>query len=345
MNQTPARSVVDALISEDLLDPAFRDRCVEVAEAALHATGEPAADPPRVRRTLPQLVEVVAYFGGALVLAAGGLFVAQTWDVLGYVGQVTMLSVVVVVLATAGVVSSHVTGGRAALREGGNDSRRRLSGTLLTGTALSAAFLAGLVVDHYVDVNLHDVYWPAVVGGALGLVVCAVGYRWAPTALGVLGMLAFLLAAVLNLLSGLDDFWVGGVVVLLSGVLWLAAAEAGVFRELTVARAAGAATALFGAQMPVVDGSHEWIGYLLTLVVVIAGIAVYLGTTAWPYLAVAVGAVTLLVPQVVSDWTEGSLGAIGAVLVTGVTLLIASFAGYRLRAEATDEGASAPANS
>ena len=45
---------------------------------------------------------------------------------------------------------------------------------------------------------------------------------------------------------------------------------------------------------------------------------------------------TLLVPEVVADWTGGSLGAVGGVLVAGVTLLLASFAGYRLRAEATD---------
>ena len=57
---------------------------------------------------------------------------------------------------------------------------------------------------------------------------------------------------------------------------------------------------------------------------------------AWPYLAGAVVAVTLVVPEAVSDWTDGSLGAVGGVLVAGVTLLVASFAGYRIRAEATD---------
>ena len=65
------------------------------------------------------------------------------------------------------------------------------------------------------------------------------------------------------------------------------------------------------------DGTHSWLGYLLTLVVVVAGIALYLNLVAWPYLAVAVIGVTLVVPEVVADWTGGSLGAVGGVLVAG----------------------------
>lgn len=340
MNSPSARGVVDALISEQLLAPATRERSLGVVAAALRRSQESepgaASDATPARRKLPQLVEVVAYVGGALVLAAGALFVAQEWDGLGYLTRVAMLAVVVIVLGVAGAVSARVPAG-TTLRAPDNDSRRRLSGTLLTGAALTAAFLIGLVVDRHVDVNLHNIYWPAVAGGTLGLVVAALGYRLAPTALGVLGMLAGLVTALMNLASGVEDYWMYGVALFLVGVLWLGFTEVGAFREVTVARFAGVVTVLFGAQMPVADGVDAWIGYLLTLIVVIAGIALYLRTTAWPYLAVAVGAVTLLVPEVVSDWTEGSLGAIGAVLVTGVTLLIASFAGYRLRAETTED--------
>ena len=120
------------------------------------------------------------------------------------------------------------------------------------------------------------------------------------------------------------------------GAVWLALTELHWFRESTVARSLGVTVALVGAQVPVMDGTHSWLGYLLTLVVVVAGIALYLNLVAWPYLAVAVIGVTVLVPEVVADWTGGSLGAVGGVLVAGITLLLASFAGYRLRAEATD---------
>jgi hypothetical protein len=121
-----------------------------------------------------------------------------------------------------------------------------------------------------------------------------------------------------------------------TGVAWLVLAELGVFREVTVARALGAATTLLGAQVPAIDGTHAWLGYALTLLVAVAGIVIYLRSVAWPYLAVSVLAVTLLVPEAVVDWTAGSLGAVGGVLVAGITLLLASYAGYRIRAEATD---------
>ena len=52
-----------------------------------------------------------------------------------------------------------------------------------------------------------------------------------------------------------------------------------------------------------------------------------------PLLSAVLG-LTLVVPEMVMDWTEGSLGAVGGVLVAGLTLLVASYAGYRLRAEA-----------
>jgi hypothetical protein len=128
-----------------------------------------------------------------------------------------------------------------------------------------------------------------------------------------------------------------GVSLLLVAVVWLALTETGVFHERTIARTFGVVLALLGAQVPALDGTHSWLGYLLTAAVALAGIVVYLRRAAWPYLAVAVLAVTLVVPEAVSDWTEGSLGAVGGVLVAGITLLGASLAGYRLRAETTGD--------
>ena len=102
-----------------------------------------------------------------------------------------------------------------------------------------------------------------------------------------------------------------GVAFFAVGVLWLVATEAGLFRETTIARVLGVGVALVGAQVPAVDGSHAWLGYALTVAVAAVGIAVYLPKAAWPYLAGAVVAVTLVVPEAVSDWTDGSLGATG----------------------------------
>lgn len=336
MNPSSARTVVDALIGERLLDPASRERSVEVVAGALQVKDRTPATATS-GRPLPRLVEVVAYFGGALVLAAGTLFLAQEWDVLGFRGQVIMLAVVMAILATAGVVTARMPSA-VGPRDAVDDSRRRLAGTLFTGAAVTVAFLAGLVFERQLGPDLDEVYWPAVAAGVAGLVVCAIGYRLAPTALGVLAMLAFLATSVLTFTSAVTDFWNVGLALFLVGVLWLALAELGVFREGLTARGSGVATALLGAQLPVIENSHAWLGYLLTLVVVVGGTALYLRATSWPYLAAVVVGVTLVVPEIVSDWTDGSLGAIGAVLVTGVTLLAASFAGYRLREGAADEG-------
>ena len=59
----------------------------------------------------------------------------------------------------------------------------------------------------------------------------------------------------------------------------------------------------------------------------------YVVTRAWPYLATGVIAVTVAVPEALYDWVEGSLGAAGVLLATGVTLLLSSLAGLRLRHE------------
>ncbi len=335
-----ADRVVDALIAARFVDPGARQDSIAVVGGVLDSRSPAPVDAPAEpgRRGLPQLVEVVAYLGGALVLAAGGLFLFQEWEELGFGTQVTLLFVVATVLAVAGGVASRAPAGAPRLRDELNDSRRRLSGTLLSGAALTAAFLVGRVVHEVMDYDYPGVYWPAVLGAGGGVLLATVTYRVSPTAVGVVALMAGVITAVSNLASGVDryDGDAIGVALFLAGTAWLGLTEMGWFRETTVARTLGVATALVGAQVPVMDGTHSWLGYLLTGLVAVVGIAVYLGKVAWPYLAGAVIAVTLVVPESVSDWTDGSLGAIGAVLVAGVTLLVASFAGYRVRAEAID---------
>ncbi len=338
-----AHEIVEALVGASLLDPASRVASVAVVSGVLDAPRRAGGTRPPVGRGLPKLVEVVAYLGGALVLAAGALFLVQEWETLGFTARVTLLGVVTAVLAVAGAVVSRVPAGAAPLRDPAQDLRRRLAGTLLTGAALAVAFLVGHVVDELTDPQFPAIYWPAVAGAAAGVLVAAVGYRFAPTAAGVAGMLAGLVTVTVTLVNDIDtvgsDGDAIGVALTLLGVGFLVITELRWFRELTVARALGVALALFGAQLPVMDGTHAWLGYALTAAVVVAGIALYLGKVDWPYLAVAVIAVTLVVPEAIADWTEGSLGAVGGVLVAGVTLLVASFAGYRLRGELHEDAA------
>ena len=75
--------------------------------------------------------------------------------------------------------------------------------------------------------------------------------------------------------------------------------------------------------------------YVATAVVGAVSFWVYVVTRAWPYLAAGVVGVTLAVPEALSDWFDGALGAAGVLLATGVTLLLAALAGLRLRQEVT----------
>jgi MFS family permease len=329
--------VVDALIGARLVDPSDRAQSLVVVGGVLDSATLADQDEPRTR-SLPQLVEVVAYLGGALVLAAGALFLFQQWGELDFGPRVAVLAVATVVLLVAGAVAAQVPEEGPALRDRANDVRRRLAGSLLTFGALGAAFLVGHVVDHAMTVEFPEVYWPAVAGAVIGVVVGAIGYRVAPTAVGLVGTIGGAVTATMTLIDGVDRYEgdAAGVALFLLGALWLGFTEMRWFHQPTIARSLGATVALVGAQVPVMDGTHSWLGYGLTLVVAVAGIALYLGKMAWPYLAAAVIAVTLVVPEAISEWTDGSLGEVGGVLVAGITLLLASFAGYRIRAEATD---------
>ncbi len=281
---------------------------------------------------------MVAYLGGALVLAAGALFLFQEWGELAYLPRVALLFVVTAVLLVAGSVAARLPAGAPGLRDRSNDARRRLAGSLFTFAGVGAGFLVGLVLDHSTTTVFPEVYWPAVLGSVAAVVVGAIGYRVAPTAIGLVGTIGGAVAATMNLIDGVDHYEGDalGVALFLLGAVWLGLTELGWFHDSNVARSLGVSVALVGAQIPVIDGTHSWLGYLMTVAVAVVGIWLYLGKLAWPYLAAAVVAVTLVVPEAVSDWTDGSIGAVGGVLVAGVTLLLASFAGYRIRAETTD---------
>ena len=323
-----AAKVVQALAEEGLLVPGTEDRVRAVVEHAL--TAEPSRPQPG---GLPKLVEVVAYLGGALVIAAGFLFLLQSWDDLGDTGQVMFLAVVALVLAVAGAVTLGSRGRVAA-----NDVRRRLSGTLLTGSALASGVAVGVAIEVFTDQRFDELYWPAFAGGLVVAAVSAVAYRFSSTAVGLVGMLGGAVTVGIQLADAVDgdeSLWVG-LAFFTVGVIWLVLTELGVFDQQTIARTFGVAVALFGAQVATFSGDRDWVGYLLTALVAAAGVWLYLVRLDWPYLAVAVLAVTLVVPEAVSDWTEGSLGVVGGVLVAGITLLAASFAGYRLRKEAAD---------
>jgi len=167
------------------------------------------------------------------------------------------------------------------------------------------------------------------------LVVSALGHLVAPTVIGQLGTAvgAFMAVPLALDVVGDSDPIAFSLIVVCLGIGWLALAERGVWREVAAARVIGSAVALIGAQIPVFDSGQSWSGYLATAVVASAAFTAYVVRPSWPYLAVGVIGVTLVVPEALLDWTDGLPGAAGGLLIAGGTLLAASLLGLRLRQE------------
>lgn len=326
--------VVDALVSAGLVEASRRD---EAQRVVLGVLGAPDTKQSSSRGLL---VEIAAYVGGALVVASIGLFLAQQWADFSDTLQVVVLALIAVLLAAAGLAASWVGGGYAPLRAGRDEVRRRLTAALLTAAAVAAAITVGRVVELQVSDTAGNGSWPVLAGAITALVLGAVAYAFVPSVLGQLAMLIAVFMGVTSGWSAVDEMQnstvLPGLTFLAIGLLWVVLAEARVFQEVWQARAIGAGLTLFGAQFVRFGDDHNNLAYALMLAVAVVAFVMYLRTVSWPYLVVGVLGVTLVVPEAIIDWTEGSLGPAGGVLVAGLTLLGASLAGLRVRKEATE---------
>jgi hypothetical protein len=207
---------------------------------------------------------------------------------------------------------------------------------LFTGGGLAAAFTSGLVLTRP---HVSDLAGSALLLAALvGTVVVAVGYRLAPSVVGQVGTAVGVVCTVsgaLELAHSVDsDPWFG-LAVLSLGVGWLLLVERGVWRERQAGQLVAGALALVGAQYSVF-GDHALLAYVATGLLALAAFAGYVARSSWPYLATGVLAATLVVPEALTDWTEGSVGSAGGLLAAGVTLLAASLLGLSLRRGAAE---------
>ena len=325
------RAVVDGLVAAGLLDADRRAAAEPVVRSAL---GEDTTAPTLSGSLRRRMAEVAGYVGGAFVVGAALLFLGATWDDLGLGEQVGVLVGIAVLLVAAGAALATSAGGPTGIRQDAEAVRRRLASVLFTGAAGSAAFGAGLLLE---DVIANDELG-VTLAALTGLLVALAGYLVAPTTVGQLGVVVPALVAIPMGLASLHTDSTStvpvGLLVLLLGVAWLALAELGRWNEVLSARVIGCTVALVGAQIPVFD-DQQWVAYVATAVVGAVSFWVYVVTRAWPYLAAGVVGVTLAVPEALSDWFDGALGAAGVLLATGVTLLLAALAGLRLRQEVT----------
>jgi hypothetical protein len=331
-DSTTLRRIVDALVDAGLLDPARRGEADAVVRDALGGDVAPAPLTGSLRR---RMAEIAGYVGGAFVVGAAALFFSATWADLTLGVQVGLMLGTAAVLVAAALALAAAAHGRGGLVAEHEAVRRRLTSVLMTGAAGSAAFGTGLLLGDRMD----DGSLALTLAALVGLVVSAAGYLLAPTTVGQLGIVVPVLVAVPAFLDSLDTessspLPVAGLYLLL-GAAWLVLAERGVWREVLPARVIGCVVAVFGAQLPVFD-DPAWVGYVVTAAVGVAAFWLYVVSRAWPYLATGVVAVTIAVPEALSDWFEGALGAAGVLLATGVTLLLAALAGLRLRQEVTE---------
>lgn len=312
-----------------LLDQAVHDGVLSADQAAellrrADATG--AAQPGR--RT--QFAELAGYAGGALLLGAVGLFLVTEWAGLSDGQRTGFLGGLAVVLLGAGA-AVLLTGGataRATARDR-DSARRRLVSTLWALGAAASAAAVGVAVGADIPVAAF----------AVGAVVAATAYALVPGAPGQVAAAAGLAALGISALAeaDLDDTTTPYALTLAGiGVLWAVLTAAGLLREAQLGYTVAVGLALFAGQLPVIGSDREWVGYAITAAVAVAGFVGYLAVTSWPVLVGGVVATTLVVPEALHDWTEGSVSVSGALMVAGVTLLAASAAGLRLRSVSQD---------
>ena len=293
--------------------------------------------------------EVAGYVGGGLVLAAVVVFMATSWTAMEAPVRILLLAVFALCTAAAGgVLSGRLRRARDA-GGGPSDARRRIGGALFglaaVATLFAAAETAGELDSYAIGLS------PPTAGAAAGLVVAAAGYllvRSAPGLVAAWGMSVVLAVAGADDMSGplplgRLDISAAGAMVLAAGAVWIALAVLGRVREQGTALGLGAVTAYGGASA--IEGPANYaaeIAVAVALFVLFAWLrrrdgASRIESTA---LIFAILAVTVAVPRLVWEVTDGEVSAAGVLLVGGVVLLLSSAAGFRLhRRQAAPEPA------
>ena len=343
--------IVDALVSAGLVDATRRDEAAGVLAGLPTASG-PGSAPAVGAETGPapglrsKLGEIAGYAGAALVVAAGVVFLAQEWSSFSDTERVAWISGMAIVLALAGAITSFVGTGFPGLREESGAVRRRLAGTLYTGTAITAALAVGLEVEHIRSARggMFGDNWSMIAALATLVVVGIRGYLAAPT---VLGLLPIAVGSFTVIPTTLELFNFQGsatfpvtmsLLEIAVALLWWGLSEIDVVQPRQGGLAIAMLIGLIGAQMPVMSGERPTLGYLLTALVAVGAFVGYAARPAWAYLGAGVIAVTLVVPEALNHWTSGSLGTAGSVLLAGIALLGASLLSFRLRRGSTDRG-------
>jgi hypothetical protein len=325
-----ASEVVADLVSAEALDVEQGEAVLAALDAAGIGTAMQAVPGGRVGLASglrSHAAEVAGYLGAVFVGLSAVTFLAQTWDqyspgtrALLLAGIAGLCAVVAVVVAAAGARAKDPV-------------RSRVASTLMAVAALTTALAVGSALEQSSDARP----WLLTLAPAAALVVAALGYVLAPTALGHLAMAtaAVVTAQFAAAAIAPDNPVPGGVGLLALGLLWLLLVRWELLREQTLGLVVAGLLCLAGPQLmlaaDVVPAATRVVAYVLTAAVGVACLAGYSVLQRWPLLVLGVGAMAVLVPEMLGYWLGESIGVPGLLLASGVTLLVASLLGLRLR--------------
>lgn len=328
-----SEDVVHALEVRGLIDPARHEEAADVLDRMAEGRSVQSATLRRL------LAEVAGYVGAAFVVAAVVVFFAPRWLDMSLTTRISLLVGTAVLLVGAALALGVTGGGLRTLRTAAGALRRRLASVLMTGAAVAGASAVIVYLIDWADRGPTSREDYIGMGGFLTLaVLAAVGYAVAPTLLGQAAVAIGLAYGSIFTWEALDRATSARIAstLLVLGLAWLLLAETRVWREQLPARLFGAVLLVGGAQA-LLDQHASW-SYVVTALVGVAGFVLYAVRRAWPYLAMGVVALTLAVPEALLDWTSGTFGTALALLGAGVTLLVASLVGLRLRRQPQHSG-------
>jgi hypothetical protein len=317
----------------------------DAVRAGCHAELQSQAGRPGEQRNswTPVLAEVGGYVGAAFVTAAAVALVGPGWDNFSRAGRIAVLAgpavlllLAAVVVARARPIGRSLRPGRTGWRVEGHPSSvpdrrapaatpvRRLIGALLLagGGLLGAA--AGVIADEHTGSGR----WVPLVP----LLVWGLGYlRFRGVALH-LGTAAALTWTVLTVLDpGVDERYpVSGLLLVATATLWALPAMYRLIEERALAFAVAGVMAFTGGEIAATS-AYVGLGYLLLGLLALIGLAGYVRTRELSILGVGAATLAVVVPQIVIDYTEGSLAAAAGLLVSGLSVVGASVLAVRLR--------------
>jgi hypothetical protein len=291
----------------------------EQAEAILDFEGRDA-------RSRVTAIEVLAYVGAAMVLAAAIVLVTDLWPGLSLVERLIVLGLATVVLTVVGWIS---TGEKRS-------SMRRFGETSLLLAVAAFGSTVGVAADAVVESETASwLGFGAALAAAVGL------YRrhesYPQHAAMFLAFGGFALASVILPFDSPPDA-LPGATILAVGAIWVAASTTERIEPRTLGEILGSVAALGGSLLFVIGAGDNEIAFTAMLIVLSIGTLV-VGVRTNRVVLIAAGMIGLIayIPWLVTDVLGDSIGAPVALLVTGS--LLAASAMYMARRRKSDHGA------